>query len=502
MFSEAKLSNTYIVICFGVATQHETSRIEFGAHQVILVRNEEAKSRIPEKFVSDKDWILTVHEAKGLEFDDVLIYNFFTDSDAQDIWRVITNYTEHDMKEFYNKFYSDTMGKRSYTWSELDETKITRTLDFQSESHKVLESELKILYTAITRARVNVYIAEDNIKSCRPMFNYFMRRDVVDLVDKSSKDSLSTINAFGKSVDTPEEWIRRGLMFLTHAESTQQRSHLLRLASKCFHKGGDTNREMNALADLAFAELEEDQSNVCSENRLKSSYIQDHKKIYDVALKLIATRDENLLAKAGRCIIQVGEFERMRTAHMMELSAKLMYAKRQLSSIDSETNLDTIAPNEIEQQNFCIAAQLLTKYISDMEEDLSNDSRRDILLRIIYNLLASSKETDLNQVVDVVLNNTPDIYYLSSSLGKMLKYRGDVSAYHFADPMRYFYSMIDHSSDNPLYDRLRNAIISTIEKACIFFVKSGEKDEFQLALDALSSDKDKHNIKRRLGILS
>jgi len=32
---------------------------------------------------------LTVHEVKGLEFDDVILYNFFTDSDYKDMWKLI-----------------------------------------------------------------------------------------------------------------------------------------------------------------------------------------------------------------------------------------------------------------------------------------------------------------------------------------------------------------------------------------------------------------------------
>ena len=58
--------------------KRDKSAIEFGAHQVIIVQSEDAKSQIPEEL---KDGIiLTVFESKGLEFDDVLLYNFFHDS--------------------------------------------------------------------------------------------------------------------------------------------------------------------------------------------------------------------------------------------------------------------------------------------------------------------------------------------------------------------------------------------------------------------------------------
>ena len=55
--------------------KREASTIEFGAHQVIIVQSEEAKKNIPD--VLKAGIILTVFESKGLEFDDVLLYNFF-----------------------------------------------------------------------------------------------------------------------------------------------------------------------------------------------------------------------------------------------------------------------------------------------------------------------------------------------------------------------------------------------------------------------------------------
>ena len=58
--------------------KRECTVIEFGAHQVILVQSKEAKDKLPD--ILKGAIILTIFEAKGLEFDDVLLYNFFTDS--------------------------------------------------------------------------------------------------------------------------------------------------------------------------------------------------------------------------------------------------------------------------------------------------------------------------------------------------------------------------------------------------------------------------------------
>jgi len=56
--------------------------LEFGCNQVILVRNQESKDKIP--VMLRHALCLTLYEAKGLEFDDVILYNFFADSTISD----------------------------------------------------------------------------------------------------------------------------------------------------------------------------------------------------------------------------------------------------------------------------------------------------------------------------------------------------------------------------------------------------------------------------------
>ena len=65
-------------------------------------------------------------------------------------------------------------------------------------THHVVASLVHCIYsedTAVTRARVNIFIAETNTESSRPMFNYFQRRSVVDVVskEKSEEEGLSGV---------------------------------------------------------------------------------------------------------------------------------------------------------------------------------------------------------------------------------------------------------------------------------------------------------------------
>ena len=57
--------------------EREASAIEFGAKQAIIVQSENVKNKLRKELDAI---VLTVFESKGLEFDDVLLYDFFSES--------------------------------------------------------------------------------------------------------------------------------------------------------------------------------------------------------------------------------------------------------------------------------------------------------------------------------------------------------------------------------------------------------------------------------------
>ncbi|RUS73231.1 hypothetical protein EGW08_019003, partial [Elysia chlorotica] len=200
--------------------QRVSSHIEFGAHQAILVTCEESKARLPE--VLSAGLVLTIYEAKGLEFDDVLLYNFFADSQADKEWRVVT--------EFLNQLAVDPVSSGGDNLVEIDSAVLElanrpRPLNFDPDQHKILNSELKQLYTAITRARVNVWIFDRDPQSRGPMFEYFKARKLVQCVQAKEGGSLSE-NYFFAQKSTPQQWRKSGDMFMSQKQFS--------LAAKCF----------------------------------------------------------------------------------------------------------------------------------------------------------------------------------------------------------------------------------------------------------------------------
>ncbi|KAL4461532.1 hypothetical protein ABPG74_016156 [Tetrahymena malaccensis] len=80
--------------------------IEFGCSQVVIVRNQDSKKHLPPMLAHAL--CLTIYEAKGLEFDDVILYNFFQDSSMQPQKWNLLRYVSY-LNQFMTKQQFDEM---------------------------------------------------------------------------------------------------------------------------------------------------------------------------------------------------------------------------------------------------------------------------------------------------------------------------------------------------------------------------------------------------------
>ncbi|KAJ7051208.1 hypothetical protein C8F01DRAFT_1237408 [Mycena amicta] len=182
----------------------EGSYIEFGAQQCILVRDDTAREKLREQ-VGDIGLIMTLYESKGLEFNDVLLYNFFEDSTVGEAqWRVVLNAIDDDQRN-------------------------EAVPVFDKAKHAGVCVELKFLYVAITRARNNVWIADTSEKG-EPMRMVWASRDQV----QTCKPGQDTPRLAMSS--TAEEWEDQGRKLFANKRYRQskhcfERAQLPRLAA-------------------------------------------------------------------------------------------------------------------------------------------------------------------------------------------------------------------------------------------------------------------------------
>ncbi|KAI3870778.1 hypothetical protein MKX03_006762 [Papaver bracteatum] len=237
--------------------------VGFGAEQVILVRDETARKEILEQ-IGKQALVLTIVECKGLEFQDVLLYNFFGTSPLKNQWRVVYGY----MKQ--RELFSSVEQKFP---------------SFSKAKHKLLCSELKQLYVAITRTRQRLWICENIDEFSKPMYEYWKEQNLVQVreLDESLAQAM-------KVASSKEEWLSRGIKLFN------ERNY--EMATMCFERAGDLKREKWAKASGLRAAADRLQG---SNSELARVALMEAAEIYESISK-------NELA--AECFIELKEFKR------------------------------------------------------------------------------------------------------------------------------------------------------------------------------------------------
>ncbi|KAM7463331.1 hypothetical protein LguiA_031452 [Lonicera macranthoides] len=238
--------------------------VGFGAEQVILVRDDCARVEVS-NYVGKQALVLTIVECKGLEFQDVLLFNFFGSSPLKSQWRVVYEF----MKE--QELLDDSCPKSFPSFNEA--------------RHNILCSELKQLYVAITRTRQRLWICEDTEEFSKPIFDYWRRKGIVQV--KKLDNSLAQAMQVASS---PEEWKARGIKLF--------RENNYEMATMCFERAGDTTWELRGKAF----------GHKASADRLRgvnpekaSTFLREAAQIFESISKF---------ESAAECFCDLGEYEK------------------------------------------------------------------------------------------------------------------------------------------------------------------------------------------------
>ena len=206
--------------------------IEFGCDQVIIVRSQEDKDRLPSELKGAL--CLTVYEVKGLEFDDVLLYNFFAGSEVPESqWRILNQieFTGEGEKAVPTSLETLEEGPAYIR---------IKSANFDNSMYSMLCTELKMLYVAITRPRKRLIIYDQNSESFQFLLNYWQALNTINLLHFVEKpDRYDILSSTGEEVmgSIAEStgklaWRAQGLRMMKHRFYEQ--------AIKCFDYSGDS----------------------------------------------------------------------------------------------------------------------------------------------------------------------------------------------------------------------------------------------------------------------
>ncbi|KAM3389468.1 hypothetical protein ACQJBY_011549 [Aegilops geniculata] len=371
-----------IMTIFGESkTKHGNLR-GFGAEQVILVRDAAAKKQIID-LVGKQALVLTIVECKGLEFQDVLLYNFFGSSPLRNKWRVLYGY----MKDKDIISHSEEISHPG----------------FDRSKHYLLCSELKQLYVAITRTRQRLWICENTEDYCRPMFDYWKKLCLVEvrLLDSSLIQAMQT----GSSSD---DWRLRGTKLFNEGQ--------FEMATMCFEKAGDAHREKLARA----AGLVATANRVISTNlELGKASLQTASEIYESI---------GMHEKAATCYIKLGDYKKAGMVYMQKCGT---------SKLEDAGDCFAMAECWLEAAEVFLKAKCYTKFFSmcSKGKNLFNLGLQFLQQLEEEHSLENSKSLEVSAIRTKYLDNCAQHYFERGDIKHMMPF---VKAFSSMDHVRAF----------------------------------------------------------------
>ncbi|CAE6450568.1 unnamed protein product [Rhizoctonia solani] len=257
VFSDAS-SDIFLFEQFLLKSSSSSNTI-FGAQQAILVRSEAVAEELS-LVLSELCPVITIADSKGLEFEDILIYDFFSTSELPlDAWDFVHG---HPLKTH--------RGRREYA------------------PPPSLCNDLKLLYVALTRARKRCWIWDQGYV-VDAMKKFWLSNNLVTTA------SISEMTGWNTVTSTPAQWIEKGREYFANGN--------YKLARGCFLRG-EHKAEANiaeAYHQMSRAKLEAARHSPITESS-KSDLCKAAEMLKSCATSLDSRNAQNLWYHAGSCL--------------------------------------------------------------------------------------------------------------------------------------------------------------------------------------------------------
>ena len=308
--------------------------ISFGVNHCVICRNNNVVKELNKKY-NNKIFCSTVFESKGLEYEIVILYNFFKDSlpFIKDIWTIILkniNITQVENNNLY--FIKQNLDFENFPLSIKDQIYSIFNKKFNIEFFKDFNeqfsmynfcSELKELYVAITRAKSRLYIYEEDkdiLKLFLQKINNFdiLSQDIyIQKIDDDNKNKFKLIINNEDNYKLLNKKIIGCLKFINNSHLTKEK--LLTTAydeynqdneynyKKAFYLFQVLNEELmknKCLINLKYIEMQKLKGT--EKEPIKTQFITINKEIYELIKKI--NYDDNKQLK-GEVLINLELYE-------------------------------------------------------------------------------------------------------------------------------------------------------------------------------------------------
>ncbi|CAD8118879.1 unnamed protein product [Paramecium sonneborni] len=223
--------------------KNKQSNVDFGYNSVIIVRDQDSKLKIPIEL--QNAIILTIYEAKGLEFDDVILFNYFSDAkdDDENAWNILQSLEIVKIKMDKHDWSTKTNKNQFLTHTNLSKHEVELTkMQFRNinqkqkqniqiqDSNKInlsLQQELKQLYVAITRPKKKLIIFDQSLQNRYYIQNIWEEMGFVEVIQETQLQQIQEYQfILSFSIDNKSNWKRQGYRMLKQNNYEQ--------AYKCF----------------------------------------------------------------------------------------------------------------------------------------------------------------------------------------------------------------------------------------------------------------------------
>ena len=287
--------------------------ISFSVNHCVICRNNDVVKKLNEKY-KNKIFCSTVYESKGLEYEIVILYNFFKDSlpFVNEIWKfILKNIRFNTVENNYLSLVKQNLDYENIPQSTKDEIytifKDKFNVDFPqniSEQFSLFNfcSELKEFYVAVTRAKSRLFIYEEDMNILKLFLERINYLDILvqevfiknkkEKKDEDNKNSYNLVENSGDNINLLNKRIKGLLKFISQSKTTKEKlyntafdeynqnnEYNYKKAFYLFQVINDDLMKNKSLINLKFIEMERIKD---SKNDKKKEFIQMNEEILNL----------------------------------------------------------------------------------------------------------------------------------------------------------------------------------------------------------------------------